>query len=402
MRSRTSAVPPEPAVLAAQRRLRRTRGSQPSLKALPRPPLRVVDVALFYGERTGGIRTYIDAKAAWAQASGLIEHHVIVPGRGERHEDGRHELPSLRLAATNGYRLPVGASALRATLRDLRPDVVCLHDPFWRPRRVTRTAHELDARVVAVHHGSTALDAAGLPGPDALWHPVLRAWMHHAYAYADGVMSAVDPRSDCGRPATIALRFGLHPAFAPQRDLRRQDHVLYVGRLGREKGVIELLHAAARSAEPWQLKLVGRGPIEERLRRLAGRLGIADRVRFHPFIGDRARLARWYASARAVVMPGAHETFGLVGFEAAASGASVVTCSTAPSAALMRGIVRTYEPGDIGGLLAAIEAARAAQPDPAAAAALAKRWSWGAAFAAETLQLERLAGRRTRPQAVAD
>lgn len=391
-------MPRETAALAARRRLRQ---APRPLAAVARPPLRVVDVAMFYGERSGGIRTYIDAKARWAQATGLIDHHVVVPGRTERHDNGRHELPALRLAATNGYRLPVGASALRATLRDLRPDVVALHDPFWRPLRVTQTAHELGARVVAVHHGSIALDAAGLPGPDALWRPLLRGWMHHAYRDADAVLSAVDPLADCGRPATMSLRFGLDPVFTPQRDVRRQDHVLYVGRLGREKGVVELLHAAARAGEPWQLKLVGRGPIEQRLRRLAQRLGIAERVRFYPFIGERARLARWYGSARAVVMPGAHETFGLVGFEAAACGASVVTCSTAPSAALMRGIVRTYEPGDIDGLLAAIEAARASRPDAAAAAALARRCSWGAAFAAETLAFERLAGWRPRRQVVA-
>jgi alpha-1,6-mannosyltransferase len=394
-------VPRELAVVEARRRLHRARRPHAPLREVPRAPLRVADVALFYGERSGGIRTYIDAKAAWAQASGLNDHHVIVPGRAERHAGGRHELPSRRLAATNGYRLPIGARALRATLRELRPDVVCLHDPFWRPLRVTETAHDLGARVVAVHHGSIALDAAGLPGPDALARPFLRAWMHHAYGDADAVMAAVDPQPDCGREADIRLGFGVDPAFVPQRDVRRQEHVLYVGRLGREKGVVELLHAAARSHEPWQLKLVGRGPIEDGLRRLAQRLGLGERVRFYPFIGERVRLARWYASARAVVMPGAHETFGLVGFEAAASGASVVTCSTAPSAALMRGIVRTYEPGDIDGLLAAIEAARAAEPDVAAAAALAARCSWGAAFAAETLQLERLAGRRGRPLAAA-
>ncbi|MGH2944414.1 MAG: glycosyltransferase, partial [Solirubrobacteraceae bacterium] len=350
-------MPRESAVLEARRRLRDAHRSRQALVVVPRTPLRVADVALFYGERSGGIRTYIDAKAAWAQATGLIEHHVVVPGRAERHDGGRHELPALRLAAANGYRLPIGARSLRATLRALRPDVVVLHDPFWRPLRVTQTAHALGAKVVAVHHGSIALDAAGLPGPDRLWHPVLRSWMHHAYRDADAVMSAVDPRTDCGRTAVLPLRFGLHPAFVPQRDVRRRDHVLYVGRLGREKGVVELLHAAARSAEPWLLKLVGRGPIEERVRRLARQLGIAERVRMYPFIGEPARLARWYAGARAVVMPGAHETFGLVGFEAAACGASVVTCSTAPSAALMRGIVRTYEAGDVDGLLAAIEAA---------------------------------------------
>lgn len=394
-------MPRESAVLEAGRRLRRTRPPRNAPEAVAQPPLRVVDVALCPGERSGAIRTYLDAKAAWAQTTGLIEHHVIVPGRAERHEDGRHELPSLRLAAASGHRLPVGVHALRATLRAVRPDVVALHEPFWRPLRVARTAHDLGARVVAVHHGSIALDAAGLPGPVALWQPILRSWMHDADGAADAVMAAVDPLEDRGRPITIPLRFGLHPAFVPQPDVRRQEHVLYVGRLGRETGVVELLHAAARSAEPWQLKLVGRGPVEERLRGLARRLGIAERVRLHPFIAEPARLAHWYASARAVVMPGAHETFGLVGLEAAACGASVVTCSTAPSAALMRGIVRTYEPGDIDGLLAAIEAARAVQPDTAAAVALGRRCSWGAVFAAETKRLERLAGRRTRPHVVA-
>jgi alpha-1,6-mannosyltransferase len=387
-------VPRESSVVQAGRRLRdRPRERR---RANPPAPLRVVDVALFYGERSGGIRTYLDAKAQWAQETGLIEHHVVVPGRRVRHEGGRHELPSLRLAATNGYRLPLGARALKTTLRMLHPDVVVLHDPFWRPLGVTHTAHDLGARVVAVHHGSIALDAAGLPGPDPFWHPVLRRWMHHAYRYADAVMSAVDPRSDCGRSAALKLRFGLDPAFVPQPDVRREKHVLYVGRLGREKGVIELLHAAARSSEPWQLKLVGRGPIEDRLRRIADRLGIAERVRHYPYIGERARLARWYAAARVVVMPGAHETFGLAAFEAAACGACVVTCSTAPSAALMRGLARTYEPGDIDGLLAAIEGARAATPDTAAAFALAERSTWSAAFAGELAQLESLAGGQMR------
>ncbi len=365
------------------------------LRAVTAPRPRVADVALFYGERGGGIRTYIDAKAAWARATGAIEHHVIVPGAGAD-APGRHELASLRLAAANGYRMPLGIGALRTTLRALRPDIVLLHDPFWGPLRVTRAAHELGASVVAVHHGSIALDAAGLPGPDRLLRPLLRAWMHHAYRDADAVSSAVDPRADCGRDAALSLRFGLHPAFVPQPDVEREDHVLYVGRLGREKGVVELLHAAARSREPWRLELIGRGPIELRLRRLAESLGLGDRVHWRPYVAGRVELARAYASARAVVMPGAFETFGLVGFEAAASGASVVTCATAPSAAFMAGLVRTFEAGDVDGLLRAIEAARAREPDLAAAAALAARSSWAAAFEAEMAHLGRLGRHRAR------
>ena len=229
----------------------------------------MADVALFYGERSGGIRTYVDAKAAWARATGAIEHHVIVPAPAAPRADGgavnRHELPSLRLAATNGYRVPIGVGALRATLRALRPDVVLLHDPFWGPLRVARTAHELGA---TRRRGPPRLDRARRRRPaGARSRSGIRCcarWMHHAYREADAVISAVDPRADCGRAAAIALRFGLDPAFVPQPDVAREDHVLYVGRLGREKGVVELLHAAARSREPWRLRLHGRGPIELR------------------------------------------------------------------------------------------------------------------------------------------
>jgi alpha-1,6-mannosyltransferase len=363
----------------------------PSLALAPPPAaLRIVDVAMFYGERSGGIRTYLDAKVRYARDTGAYDHHVVVPGPRERHHAGRHELPSLRVAAANGYRVPLGARALRRTLTRLRPDIVLLHDPFWEPLRVTAAAHALGAKVVAVHHASGALDAAGLPGPTALWTPLFRAWLRHAYASVDAVASVVDPTPDCGRPATFGLGLGLHEAFRPQASVERGDHVLYAGRLGREKGVFRLLDAAARAPEPWPLRFIGSGPVEEALRRRAAVLGIAHRVSFGPFIHDRARLARAYAAARCVVMPGEHETFGLVALEAAASGAPVVACTTAPSAQRLGHLAHTFAPGDAAGLAAAIAAARAAPADPDAAAALHWRFGWDRLFATELAHLREL------------
>jgi alpha-1,6-mannosyltransferase len=352
--------------------------------------LRIVDVALWYGERSGGIRTYLDAKVAHARATRAFEHHVVVPGPRERHDDGRHELPSLRLVAANGYRVPLGARALGRTLEQLRPDVVFLHDPFWLPLHVTEKAHSLGAQVVAVHHGSAALDAAGMPGPPRLWEPVFRAWLRHAYAPVDAIASVVDPEPDCGRPASFPLRLGLHEAFRPQPDIARGDHVLYVGRLGREKGVFRLLEAAARADDSWPLVFIGSGPAEDALRRRARALGLSRRVAFRPFIRERARLARAYAAARCVVMPGEHETFGLVALEAAASGARVVACDTAPSAALLGGLAHRYPAGDVGALAAAIAAARAADRDPDAAAALHWSFNWDRLFADELAHLREL------------
>jgi alpha-1,6-mannosyltransferase len=362
---------------------------EPAPRAAPRP-LRVVDVALWYGERSGGIRTYLDAKVAHARATGAFEHHVVVPGPRERHDDGRHELPSLRLVAANGYRIPLGARALGRTLAQLRPDVVLLHDPFWLPLHVTEKSHSLGARVVAVHHGSAALDARGMPGPPRLWEPVFRAWLRHAYAPVDAIASVVDPEPDCGRPASFPLYLGLDDAFRPQPDVARGDHVLYVGRLGREKGVFRLLEAAAIAEDPWPLVFIGSGPAEDALRRRARALGLTRRVAFRPYVRDRHRVARAYAAARCVVMPGEHETFGLVALEAAASGARVVACDTAPSAALLGTLAHRYPAGNARALGAAIAAARAAEREPDAAAALHWRFGWDRLFADELAHLREL------------
>ena len=348
------------------------------LHVAPPPRLRIVDVALFYGDRSGGIRTYLDAKRAWVAESGAYEHHVLTP----------HDVPSFRFATPNGYRVPVGVGALNDRLRVLRPDVVLLHDPFWGPLGVTATAHELGARVVAVHHGSVDLSAASLPLPRPFTRPLLRRWLRHAYGEVDAVMSAVPTWRDTGRRADLRLRFGLEDPFRPRPELPRGDHVLYAGRLALEKGVLRLIDAAARSREPWPLRIVGSGPLRDAVEARARSRGIADRVTFAPYVDDREELARTYAQARVVVMPGEHETFGLVGFEAAASGARVVCCTTAPSASVVGELAHTFGPRDVRGLAEAIDGAYETPPDHLVAQRLVDEHRWPATFAAELEQLE--------------
>ncbi|MBO0769101.1 MAG: glycosyltransferase family 4 protein [Solirubrobacterales bacterium] len=348
-------------------------------------PLRVVDVALFYGQRGGGISTYLQAKGEYARRTGALEHHLLVP---DQHR-------SLVLAASNGYRLPLGSAGMLARLRELEPDVVLLHDPYWSPRMTTRTAHAAGAAVVAVHHSSVALNAAALPGPQEVYKAALRRWYRRAYLDVDAVMSVVDPTADARRDRTLALRLGLDPAFNPRAGLgvARGDHVLYAGRLSREKGVRELLDAAALAEEPWPLLLIGTGPAEDMLRDRAAALGISERVRFRHFEPCRASLAREFAAARCVALPGAHETFGVVALEAAACGASVVTASTTPSAKLLGGSVETFAPDDPRALAGAIRRARTKTPAAAAAKAIADAHSWDAVLSAELADLSKLVSR---------
>ena len=346
--------------------------------------VRIADVTLFYGERSGGIRTYLEAKAAFAARTGAFEHHLVVP----------QELRSVRVVASNGYRVPIGSSGLCAALRELRPDAVLLHDPYWTPRLATRVAHEVGATVIAVHHSSVALHAAGLPGPDGVYTKALQRWYRRAYRDVDAVMSVVDPTDDGDRASTLPLRLGLDPAFHPGLGVDRREHVLYVGRLAREKGLRELLEAAAAARPRWPLVLLGTGPAGDALRERARQLGLADRIRFAPYLEGRDSLARAYASARCVVLPGPHETFGLVALEAAACGVPVVTCESTPSASLIAGFVETFGAGDATDLLAAIERARSHDPDPHEARRLVERHGWDAAIEAELADLRRLLAAR--------
>ena len=353
-------------------------------------PFVVCDVALFYAERSGGIRTYLDEKARVAATSGAFEHHVVIPGRRERHRQGRHELRSLQLAASNGYRLPLGTRALMATLRAVAPDVVLMHDPFWRPLSVTRQAHRLGALVVAAHHASPALNAAGIPGPDAVYLPTLRRIYQHAYEHVDAVMSMVDTERDAGRAASLPLRLGLHRAFRPG-PAPAGEHLLYVGRLSLEKRIGDLLCALTCSGlGRRRLRLVGEGPARGLLEAQARRLGVWDRVEFLDFVHSREALARLYREAACVVAPGPHETFGLAVLEAAACGVPVVACDCTPAAHRAGTLVHTFAPKDSHDLARAIGAALGTAVDAAGALALADSLSWDRVIAAELADLRSL------------
>ena len=354
--------------------------------------LRIADVAVWYGERAGGITTYLDAKAEYAGRTGAFEHHLVVPGARDATRGSRHEVRALRVATVNGYHIPLRTSSLSQALLAIAPDLVLVHDRFWSLLAAGPVAADLRTPVVAVHHASAALEAASVPGPRGAYGKVFRGWERRAYARVDAVMSATGDAQAGDRPV-LPLRFGLDPAFRPQTRAVRGDAVVYAGRMAREKGIDSLLAAAAESAQPWPLVLAGDGPSRGWVEGLVERLGLSERVSFAGYVGDRSELAQTYAEASCVVVPGAHETFGLVALEAAASGARVVAAKPTPAASTAGPeLVTTFDPGRPGDLLRAIERARSSPPDLVAAARLAERSTWDLAFEAELADLERLIG----------
>jgi glycosyltransferase involved in cell wall biosynthesis len=105
------------------------------------------------------------------------------------------------------------------------------------------------------------------------------------------------------------------------------DYVLSVGRLDAWKRA-DLLVRALAFAPSAKLTLVGRGPEEERLRRLAEDSGVAGRLRSIPFATDE-ELLDLYAGARLVAVAPSGEDLGYVPLEAFLSGKPVVTTEDA-------------------------------------------------------------------------
>jgi alpha-1,6-mannosyltransferase len=107
-------------------------------------------------------------------------------------------------------------------------------------------------------------------------------------------------------------------------------------------------------------------------------------------VRDRDALAQLYREAACVVDPGPHETFGLVVFEAATSGARVVACDSTPAVAVADGLIETFAATDVADLVRAIERSLARPDVPAVPTALAARSTWENVFAVELEALERI------------
>jgi glycosyltransferase involved in cell wall biosynthesis len=115
--------------------------------------------------------------------------------------------------------------------------------------------------------------------------------------------------------------------------------VVFAGRIVMSKGIDVLIRAACRVEA--EFVICGEGRRLDDMRRLAQRLGIAERVCFKGWL-DAERLADEFANASLVVMPSVWpEPFGLVGIEALAAGRPAV-------ASLTGGVVDWLEDGVAG------------------------------------------------------
>ena len=311
--------------------------------------MRVVQVANFYGPRSGGLRTAVDRLGAEYCARGH-DVFLVVPGRhSEWHQlpSGviRISLPAKLIPFTGGYRavLPGPVTSL---LEQLAPDALEVSDRLTL-RSLGGWGRQHDVATVMISH--ERLDRlVGQILPARAARSIADAANRRTAASYDAIVcTTAFAREEFDRihaPNVLTVPLGVdldqfhprHHSPLVRQQWAKPDQTLLVhcGRLSVEKHAhrsIDTVAALQDSGVDARLVVVGEGPLRARLERQAARLP----VDFTGYIGCRDTVATILASADVALAPGPHETFGLAALEALASGTPAVVSRTSALAEIL-------------------------------------------------------------------
>lgn len=292
------------------------------------------------------------ARFAERLAAGLVQRghdvHVVAPNRKYRRAqpatevvEGEpmtlHRLPSVRWAPHDWLRFVWpwrSKHYARRVLDRVKPDVVHIQSHIVIGRGLSRIAHERGIPVIATNH---------VMAENILDHTTMPKWVDNLvlkFAWADAKRTFELTRA-ITTPTRRAADFlertvevqGVIPIscgidrtqYTPVLAPREKNRMVFVGRLTAEKQVEVILEAMTKldPALDVSFDVVGGGDQRKSLERLAGELGLSDRVTFHGRTTDeelRAVLSR----ASLFVIASIAELQSIATMEAMASALPVV------------------------------------------------------------------------------
>ncbi|MDT5011175.1 MAG: glycogen synthase [Mycobacterium sp.] len=310
------------------------------------------------------------------------------------------------------WALAMGHAMTRAGLASrFKPDVVHAHD--WLVAHPAVTLSEFfDAPLISTLHATEAGRHGGwINGPVSRQVHALESWLARI---SDSLITcSASMREETrtlfgpGLADIHVIRNGIDSTrwpFAKRRQHAGPARLLHFGRLEYEKGIHDLIAALPRIRRTHlgtTLTIAGEGTQLQWLIDEARRHRVLKATKFVRHL-EHADLLSALHDADAVVLPSHYEPFGIVGLEAAAAGAPLVTSSVGGlGEAVIDGVTgMSFAPGDIAGLATAV---RRVLDDPVAAQqrAVAARDRLTSAFdwstvADETVQVYSMAKRRDR------
>ena len=256
------------------------------------------------------------------------------------------------------------AVGTRGVLEHGRPDV-CVIDYAWPGAAAARRLVDEGVPVVINGRGSDVLQVAEIDSLAAELQKGLRA-AHGITAVSQDLLDAMVRLGGNAEAATLTPN-GVdteHFSPGPKDEARgrvgqalKGRIVLVVGHLIPRKDPIlsmEAFHAAG--LEDARLVFVGRGPLMEEVEARAAALGLQDRV---SLLGERPphELVDWYRAADVMLLTSSREGRPNVVLEALSTGCPVIATDAGGTSEVVtsnRMLSRSFEAGDIGGMLKAI------------------------------------------------
>jgi alpha-1,6-mannosyltransferase len=343
--------PPAPAAESSRRRPARDL----DISRIALPPrhrcdanLSVLDITKWFGETSGGVRTYLLQKANYVEARARLRQVLVIPGAQDSVTGGSgvrcYRLRGPKIPTQRPYRFMLATRSIRRIVEHERPDVIEVGSPFLVPWITHRAARRCDVPLVAFYHSNFPRSICAFPerargmrrqGHELAWRYVRKLDRLFETTIVASRFAASDLQSHgVERITHVPLGVDLehfHPrrrSYAEQTRLRLGlptdvPVAAFVGRFAREKEVGLVIKAweTVEKRTDAVLALVGDGPIRKALRAQAK----AQRIIWLPYQTDRADMADLLASIDLLVSPGSIETFGLSALEAQASGTAVLS-----------------------------------------------------------------------------
>lgn len=332
--------------------------------------LSILDISEFFGETTGGVRTYLLEKARYVQQKPLLRQVLVVPGAKDEILEGGgvrcYRLHGPPIPTQKPYRFMLATRSTGRIVAHERPDLIEVGSAWCAPWLIRLATRRIDVPTVWFYHSNFPRIIAPRPhsvgwlrrkASSAAWRYVRRLGrlVHTTIAPSETVVQEL---RDAGLDNVVCVPLGVDlDRFNPGRrghagETRRRFGLpkgrlaMYAGRVAGEKDLDVLLRGWPRVEQRTgtRLVIVGDGPA----RRTLGASPGGDRAIWIPFERDRDRLADLHAAVDLYVAPGPAETFGLAALEALASGNPVLSVNQGGVAETVRrsGAGMLYASGD--------------------------------------------------------
>jgi glycosyltransferase involved in cell wall biosynthesis len=320
-------------------------------------------IHLRWAECIGGVENMLLNLAIYSDHN-QVETSFLFLKRGGPYEQ---ELKSMGysvdvIQAWRGYD-PIMRWKLALKLRQLQPDIVVEHGvpPFVRPLIKIVTGVPL----LSFDHGQIEINRRKYKP----WINELNGIEYRLFCDQIISNSAANARQiieqqriSPSRVRVVHLGIDLaHFRFFATRSAEDQTSELILGYVGRlqnyDKGTDYLPHLAKqltlRGFTNFKLYIVGSGPDENAIRKLAQELGVYEWL---VFIGQKNDITEWVRGMDILIVPSRTEAFGLVAVEALAVGTRVIAFAVGGLAEILTDCTaaRLVAPNDIIGMADAI------------------------------------------------